>query len=175
MNTLTPLDWGLLASLAISIVVGVMRGLVFELMALAGWVVAYVAAMALSPRVAPYVPIGEPGSTLHHAAAVVLTFVVALLLWGLLARLVRLAIAATPLTVPDRVLGAGFGLLRGLVLLVVVATVVSLTPAVRSPAWRASTGAQWLGVLLEGLRPALPAPIAQALPARQSAGTPRGQ
>ena len=63
----------------------------------------------------------------------------------LLARLVRLIVHATPLTLIDRTLGGVFGLVRALVLLLAVATVVSFTPAVRASSWQASHGAAWLG------------------------------
>ena len=46
-----------------------------------------------------------------------------------------------------------------------VATIVSLTPAQRAPAWQHSQGATWLTTLLTGLKPVLPDAIAQHLPA----------
>ncbi len=162
---LSGLDIGLLVLLGLSVLIGVWRGLIFELMSLAGWVVAYVVAMAFAAQVGPMLPIGEPGSALNHAAAVLLTFMGALIVWSLLARLVRMLIAATPLTVADRLLGAGFGFVRGLVLLMVLATVVSMTPAAQSPWWQQSRGAQWLSVAIQGVRPLLPAEIARWLPA----------
>jgi membrane protein required for colicin V production len=169
MDALGSLGWvdlTLLAVLALSILVGLLRGLVFEVLSLIGWVVAYFAAQWLGPEVAPFVPIGSPGSALNHGAAFALTFVAALIVWGLAARLVRLLISTTPLSVPDRVLGAGFGALRGMVLLLAVATVVALTPAVRSPAWRTSQAAAWLDLMLQELKPVLPDEVAQHLPAR---------
>jgi membrane protein required for colicin V production len=94
-------------------------------------------------------------------AAFALSFLGALVVWALLSRLVRLLIHATPLSLPDRLLGAVFGLLRGLVLLLALATVVALTPASQSPGWRASQGARWLGVALATLKPLLPQPVAR--------------
>jgi len=64
----------------------------------------------------------------------------------------------------DRALGGGFGLLRGAVLLLAVASVVSLTPASRSPAWQQSQGAAWLVAGLQTLKPVLPETFAQRLP-----------
>lgn len=157
-------DWALLAVLVLSVLVGVLRGLVFELMSLAGWVVAYVAAVWFAPQAAPHIPIGTAGSALNHSAALAACFVGTLIVWGLLARLVRMLIAATPLTVPDRILGAAFGALRGGVLLLALATVVALTPAAQSTAWRQSVGAQWLGVAVQGVRPLLPTELARWLP-----------
>ena len=158
-------DWALLAFLALSVATGLWRGLVFEVMSLLGWVVAYVLAQMFSPQVAAELPFGAPGSALHQGVAFAITFVVVLIAWSLVARLVRLAIHATPLTVIDRLLGAGFGLLRGAVLLLAIATLVAFTPAVRSPPWQNSYGAAWLAVVLHGLKPVLPADVARHLPA----------
>jgi membrane protein required for colicin V production len=158
-------DWVLLAVLALSVLVGASRGLIFELMSLAGWLVAYFAAVWFAPEAARHLPVGAPGSGLNHSVALVLCFAAALVLWGLLARLVRMLIKATPLTVPDRLLGAAFGALRGFVVLIVVTTVVALTPAAQSPLWKGSVGAQVLAATVKGLKPLLPAPLAQWLPA----------
>jgi membrane protein required for colicin V production len=155
------LDWSLLAALALSVVVGLVRGFVFECLSLAGWLVAWFAAQWGAPMLAPRLPVGTPGSALQMGAAFALSFLGALLVWALLSRLVRLLIHATPLSLPDRLLGAVFGLLRGLVLLLALATVVALTPASQSPGWRASHGARWLGVALATLKPLLPEPVAR--------------
>lgn len=167
MNPLAALGWvdlTLLAVLALSVVVGLWRGLVFELMALAGWLVAYVAAQLGSPQVAVRLPVGEPGSALQQGAGFALTFLGVLIGWMVLARLLRLMIQATPLTLIDRVLGAGFGLLRGAVLLLAVSTVVAFTPAAHSQPWQDSVGAAWLGAALQGLKPVLPDDVARHLP-----------
>ena len=93
-----------------------------------------------------------------------LCFVAILIVWTLLARLVRLLLHATPLSVPDRLLGAGFGLLRGSVLLLAVAMLVALTPAAQSPPWQRSEGARWLGIAMLGLKPLLPGELTRHLP-----------
>lgn len=158
-------DWTLLALLALSVLVGLWRGLVFELMSLAGWVVAYVAAQVWSPEVAGWLPIGVRGSALNQAAGFVATFLGVLIAWTLAARLLRLVIHATPLTLIDRSLGAAFGLMRGAVLLLALATVVAFTPAARAQAWQDSQGAALLRQALQGLKPVLPAEVARHLPA----------
>jgi membrane protein required for colicin V production len=168
VNTLAALGWvdgSLLAVLAVSVVVGLWRGLVFELLSLVGWVASYVAAQVWSPAVALRLPVGAPGSALNQGAGFALTFLGVLIAWMLAARLVRLLIHATPLTLLDRVLGAGFGLLRGAVLLLALATVVAFTPASRTQPWQDSVGAAWLGAALQGLKPVLPLEVARHLPA----------
>jgi len=163
MDAIGWVDWVLLAVLLASIVVGLVRGLVFEVLSLLGWVAAYVAAQLFSGDLAPHLPIGAAGSALNQGASFAITFLLALIVWMLLARLVRLLVHATPLTLIDRTLGGVFGLARALVLMLAVATVVSFTPAVRASSWQASHGAAWLGALLLGLKPVLPPAVARHL------------
>jgi membrane protein required for colicin V production len=165
LRALSAVDGCLLAVLAFSMVLGLWRGLVFESLSLAGWIVAWLGARWAAPLLAPRLPLGKPGSALNAALALALCFVAALLAWALLSRLIRLLIRATPLSLPDRLLGAGFGLLRGLVLLLAAAAIVALTPAAQSALWRQSQGARWLGQALQALKPFLPEPAARLLPA----------
>ncbi len=162
---LTGLDWVMLAVLALSLLVGLVRGLVFEALSLAGWVVAWFAAQWAAPLLAPSLPLGTPGTAVNHGAALALSFLAALIAWALLARLVRMLVHATPLSVVDRLLGAGFGILRGLVILLAVASVVAMTPAVNAAAWKASQGAHILSKTLQALKPLLPEAAARLLPA----------
>jgi len=165
LSALGWVDATLLAVLLLSMVVGLVRGFVFECLSLAGWLVAWLGAQWASPQLAPYLPVGAPGSGLNLGAAFIVAFVAALVVWSLLARLIRMLIHATPLSLPDRLLGAGFGLLRGGVLLLAVASAVLLTPAAQSQGWRASHGARWLGLTLQALKPLLPDSAARLLPA----------
>jgi membrane protein required for colicin V production len=158
-------DIVLASVLGLSVVVGLVRGFVFEVLSLLGWFAAYFAAQWFAPELAPHIPVGKPGTAINHAAAFAAIFVAALLAWALGSRLLRMLIHATPLSLPDRLLGAVFGLLRGLVLLMAAATVISLTPLMKPQAWQASQGAQWLLVALDGLRPVLPPQLLQHLPA----------
>ncbi|MFO1330505.1 MAG: CvpA family protein [Rubrivivax sp.] len=164
MPELPWIDVVLLTVLAVSVVVGIVRGFVFEVMSLAGWLVAWFGAPYAGRELAPHLPVGAPGSAANMGASVVLCFVAILLVWALLARLVRLLLHATPLSVPDRLLGAGFGLLRGGVLLLAVATLVALTPVSQSAPWQRSEGARWLGIAMRGLEPLLPGELTRHLP-----------
>jgi membrane protein required for colicin V production len=145
----------------VSVAVGLIRGFVFEVLSVAGWFAAYFGAQWLAPSVAPVLPLGAPGSPLNHGLAFAVGFVLCLLVWALVSRLVRVVVQATPLSGPDRLLGAGFGLLRGAVILLAVATLVGLTPLADSTAWRQSHASAWLSAALEGLKPLLPDELAR--------------
>src|SRR5436305_12056059 len=137
-------DWAMLAVLVVSFIVGAWRGLVFEVLAILGWFVAFFVAQWSWPWLAAHLPVGTPGSLLNHAVSFACAFLAALILWGVRSRIVRRLVRATPLAPADRLLGAAFGLLRGVLVLLVVAAVIGYTPAARSADWRASSGAVWL-------------------------------
>lgn len=164
MDQLGWVDWVFLGILLLSILVGLIRGLVFEVLSLLGWVAAYVAAQWLAPELAPHLPVGAAGSAVNHAAAFVVIFIAALIVWSLLARLVRMVIHATPLSLVDRALGATFGMARALIVMLAITTVVMLTSLAKTSAWQQSRGAVWLNGALHGIKPVLPPQIAEHLP-----------
>jgi membrane protein required for colicin V production len=149
-------DLALLTVLAVSVLVGLWRGLVFEIVSLLGWLVAFVIANSAGPFLADEMPFGDPASPLRLWAAYLVVFVLVLVACTLLARMLRALISATPLSVIDRLLGGLFGVVRGALVLVIVATLVTLSPFAHSSSWQNSHGSLWLGLALEGLKPVLP-------------------
>jgi membrane protein required for colicin V production len=158
------IDWAMLAALLLSVGIGLVRGLLLEVAMLVGWLVAYFAAHWFGADLAPHLPVGSPGSGLNRAAAFALVFIGALIVWALLARLVRMLVHATPLSVVDRIGGGAFGVLRGSLLLLAVATLVAFTPAAQSPLWQASTGARWAVETVEFIKPLLPPDLREWFP-----------
>ena len=154
-------DIAMCAFLALSVIVGLMRGVVFELLSLTGWFAAYFAARWFAPLVLPYIQVGAPGSNLNLGIALVSVFIAALVIWSLVARLVRMLIRATPLSALDRLLGSVFGLLRGVLVLMVVVLVVGVTPAAKSAGWHRSHGAVWLNAAVQEVKPWLPFQVIQ--------------
>jgi membrane protein required for colicin V production len=166
LNTLSMwLDILLGLTVLISMGIGVMRGLLFEMLSALGWIVAYFAAQWLAPYLVAYIPSAISGAGLRHGVAFGVTFIAVLLGWSLISRALRMLIRGSPMSGTDRLLGAGFGLARGVVLLLVLATLIRLTPLVEAPAWRQSTAATWLEAALRGLKPVLPSEISRHLPA----------
>ena len=106
-------DLAMLLMLGASLVVGGVRGLLYEVLSLAGWLVAYVAARWLGPSMAPLLPVGAPGSSVNLGAAMVTSFIGTLLIWALVTWFLQKLVQASPLKPVDRALGAVFGLTRG--------------------------------------------------------------
>jgi membrane protein required for colicin V production len=148
-------DAVMLAVIVVSALLGAMRGLTLEVLSLAGWVVAWFAGLWLGPPLAPHLPIGSMGSALNGVAAFACAFLLVLVLWGLVARVVSALVGRTLLRPLDRGLGAVFGVLRGLVALLAIATLFAFTPLGTAQAWRDSVGAVWLNAVLRELVPLL--------------------
>lgn len=151
---LSVMDWAALAVLLVSIAVGLWRGLVLELMSLAGWVVAYFGAPWLAPLLLPWIRVSQ--AEWKGMAAVVLAFVLILIVCSLLARLIRLLIHATPLVWMDRALGGLFGIVRGVLLLLLLTVLIGFTPLRQHPFWTESTVRPLLHGTLNAAAPLLP-------------------
>ncbi len=158
------LDWIFLAVIALSATVGVVRGLVTEVLSLLSWVMAFVLAQRMAPTVAQWVPMGGASETMRYAGGFLLAFFAALLVGSLAIFLINKAMAVAGLRPIDRVLGAGFGSARGAVLLLVVTVVVHMTPLRQADWWLAARGPRLAEAALTGLKPLLPPEFAKFLP-----------
>ena len=156
-------DGLLLFVLLLSAVVGMWRGLVYEVLSLMVWVAAFLLAQAYAGDVARLLPLDGLSAALRIAVAFVLVFVASAFAGGFVAWLVKKMVAAVGLRPIDRVLGGVFGLLRGAVVLLAVAVAVGMTPLQSQQAWQTSAVAQVLGDSLQALRPLLPEPVARYL------------
>jgi membrane protein required for colicin V production len=149
-------DWIFLSVLGFSLLLGAWRGLVYEVLSLLGWVVSFYAAQWFAPQVSELLPIRSASESMRYAAAFVLTFIAALFIWGLLAFLLKKLVQSIGLRPVDRTLGALFGVVRGLVVLLAATVVINMTAFKKSEWWMESRGAPTLTAIVKGLRPALP-------------------
>ena len=150
------LDWIFLGVVLLSTLIGAWRGLVYEVLSLLSWVAAFVLAQWLAADLGHHLPMGNATEPVRHAAAFVLVFIGSLFVLGLLTTLVKKFISAVGLRPVDRILGAAFGALRALVLLLAVTAVVGTLSLKNSPTWRNSSGAQMLMATLKAIGPLLP-------------------
>ena len=157
-------DWILLTVLAASMLVGAWRGLVYEVLSVMGWIAAFLLAQWLAPEVAEKLPMQSSGETLRYAAAFVLVFIASVFAAGLMSALMKRLISAVGLRPVDRILGAVFGLFRGVILLLALSVVVHMTALQESDWWLESKGATMLITMLKGLRPMLPEKFGAFLP-----------
>lgn len=159
------LDWLVIGLLAASVVLGLWRGLVFEVLSVLNWLAAFVVAQWLGPRLAALLPLGEAGEAVRYAAGFVLVFIGALFAGGFLAWVASKLVAAVGLRPVDRMLGGMFGLVRGVVAVLALAIVVHLTGLKGGAWWQESVTAGVATAALRGMKPAVPERFGNYLPA----------
>ena len=158
------LDWVFIATMAASFLLGVWRGLVYEVLSVVSWIAAFVLAEMFAPDVAKMLPMGGSPEAVKYAAAFVLVFIVVVIAGGLLAWLTKKLVEAVGLRPVDRALGAGFGLVRGALLLMAITIVVNMTPMRRGEWWTESKAAALSTAAVKQLKPVLPERFGQYLP-----------
>lgn len=157
-------DWLFVATLVFSMGLGAWRGLVFEVLSVLSWVAAFFLAQWLAPDVAGWLPLGALSEVLRYAAGFVVVLVLTVFAGGLLAFLVKKLMAAVGMGPADRLLGAGFGVVRGVLALLALTVVVGMTPLHTWQPWVQATGPQWATAVLQVLKPVLPQEFGKYLP-----------
>ena len=146
-----------------SLLLGAWRGLVYEVLSLLGWAVSFYAAQWFAPEVASMLPWPTAAEPVRYGAAFVLVFVGVLFAAGLLSALLKKLVDSIGLRPVDRTLGAGFGVLRGLILLLAATLVIEMTALKSSGWWLESSGAQMLMAGLARIKPLLPEQFARVM------------
>lgn len=144
-------DWVLLGVVGASAAVGFWRGLIVELLSLLAWIAAFWLALRFGSDAAELLVGRIASAGARMALAHLLLFVFAVLIGASVTWLVGRLVRATGLSGTDRILGLGFGLLRGIAVVLVLVLVLGFTPMPSDPWWRQSyllpgfeRGAIWL-------------------------------
>lgn len=158
---MTAFDYAVLVILAGSLLLGLWRGLVSEVLALAAWVLAFFAAReAAAPLGALFAQwIARPDW--QYVAGFGVAFLAVLMVVGLVRLALRHLLRAVGLGLADRFLGGIFGVARATVVVVALVLAAGLTAVPRQSWWRDA----WLSPPLEtaalALKPWLPQSVAQ--------------
>ena len=159
---MTGLDYAVILVLVLSIAWGAWRGLVHEVLSLAGWIMAFLAANLLAAPLSETFP-ANMRPEFRVVGAFVLVFVGTLVLTTLLTALVTKFVRVSVLQSLDRWLGALFGLMRGLLVVVALAVIAGLTSLPRQPVWTESATGYSLAQTVIQLKPWLPPALANRL------------
>lgn len=131
-------DWTIIGIIAISSFFSLRRGFMREALSLITWVAAFIVARlfneALTVVLEPY--IDTP--SLRLMASFAILFIATLVVGAVVNNLVAMLVDATGLSGTDRVLGVGFGIARGGLLVVALVAVVGMTPATEDPWYQES-------------------------------------
>ncbi|MCD9087921.1 CvpA family protein [Stenotrophomonas sp. SY1] len=153
------LDLLLLGLIAISALLGLIRGLLATVLGVASWGLAAWAALLYGESAAQFLSAGSPAESGDYIGGYLLVFIGVLLVMALLGMLLRGVVNATVLLKwPDRLLGLGLGTLRGVLLAVLAVFALGFSSMREAPAWRQSVVLPWLQPMADWLREQLPKP-----------------
>jgi len=160
---MTAFDFIAIVVVAISVGFGVWRGLVREVLSLLSWIMAFWLARLFAGVVAGWMPSSWTHQGLRYAIGFIAVMLVSVLVLSLLSMLVVRLVKAAGLTASDRMLGAVFGVLRGLLIVVVLVLVGGMTSEPQEPYWRKALFSKPLQVMALWAKPLLPEDIARRI------------
>ena len=171
------LDYAIIVVMLVSFCIGAWRGAIRETINIVGWVVAFFLAHAFSATLAPYIADWMAESVYRSVVAWIVIFVAVLIFAALLASLLSELVRKLGLSGLDRILGAIVGLLRGALVVIVLALAAGMTKFPESALWKNATLTPQIEVAALYARALLPQSLAsrifyrQAPPAKSAALT----
>jgi membrane protein required for colicin V production len=157
---MTWFDYALIAVVALSALIGIWRGLVREVFALAGWIAAIAVALLLAGEAARLIPPSLATPLVRTVIAFTVLFLVILVVVSIAGLLFTKAVRAVGLGLADRTLGGVFGFARGALILLGIALAAGLTAMSKEPFWREAKLAPPLETAAIAVKPYLPPALA---------------
>jgi membrane protein required for colicin V production len=163
------LDYALLTIVALSALYSVFRGFIREVLSLISWVLAFWVAIKFSPELAEsfsgYIAIPE----IRFIVAFLLIFL-AIMIGGIfISRLIVTLLQVGGLRAFDRLIGAGFGVARGIVIVTVLVLLGSQSPLTAEPAWQHSRMVPYLQRVATWASDRIPLEMLESVSARAHA------
>ncbi|MFZ1246440.1 MAG: CvpA family protein [Azonexus sp.] len=160
---MTGFDYAVIGIVGISLLFGLWRGVVGEVIALLAWIAAIFAAVEFGTPVGRAVFTGLSDPALRTLAGCVAIFVGVLITMSLLSMVVRSMVKALGLSISDRILGMIFGLVRGVLVCMVLVGLGGMTSAPTQPWWRNATLAAPLETIVLATKSWLPDDLAKRI------------
>lgn len=158
---MTWFDYAVIAIIGISILLSIIHGLVREILSLASWVVAFVLAQLFAGEAAAMLPAALEHPALRMLAGFLCVFFAVLIVMTLLAIAISGLIKTAGLGFADRAMGAVFGLVRGVAIVMIAVLVAGLTALPRQAAWRHAMFSEPLVTLANWVKVWLPEDLAK--------------
>ena len=158
---MTIFDYAVLTIIGLSVIFSVMRGMVREVLSILGWVAAFYVARTYTNQLLPMMPANIPTESLRVLAAFLVLFLATLLLASLLAIAISAIFKKIGLGWLNRLLGAVFGVVRGLLIVCVVVFLAGFTEAPKDARWRNAMFSAPIEALVISMLPWIPDSIAK--------------
>jgi membrane protein required for colicin V production len=156
-------DYAVIGIVALSLVLGLWRGVVSELIALAAWVLAVMAALEFGGEAGGFLFFKIADPAIRALAGCALVFVVVLVAMSLVRLAVHSMVKALGLSLSDRLLGMFFGVARGVLVVMALVAAGGLTSAPQQPWWKQAALAPPLETAVLAAKPWLPDDLAKRI------------
>lgn len=131
---MTGFDFAVIAILLVSLLFGLWRGLLYEVLSLLGWPLAFMSSNMYAEGIARHLPIQS--DMLRTTGSYVVVFIVVMIAWGVLVWALCKLLKAVGLGQLDKMLGGLFGVLRGLLVVLAAVWLSGVTDIPERPFWR---------------------------------------
>ncbi|MBE7522520.1 MAG: CvpA family protein [Burkholderiales bacterium] len=160
---MTWLDFGAFLVVALSVLFAYARGVIRSLIGTAAWLVGFVVALGFAPLIGAQLPEVKEAPAVPYVIAFVLVFVLAIVAGALVAWPLRAIVRKAGMGFLDAALGATFGFVRGIAIVVAFALVAGAIGWAQRDWWQNAFLSPSLGAAALGLRPWLPHAWAERL------------
>jgi len=161
---MTGFDIAVIVVVLLSALLGLWRGVIREVFALAAWIAAIVCMFLFGSRVAQMLPLLQLSAEtawLRSLAGYALVFIGVFVLLSVIGFVFSKLVKAVGLSFVDRALGMVFGVLRGVLIVVLLVLVAGATSLPSFAWWRDSVTAKPLATFAAILRSKLPDDLAK--------------
>lgn len=131
-------DWAIIAIVTISGLFSLRGGFIKEALSLITWVAAFIVARLFAPSLSTLLEDFLQTPSVRIGAAFILLFVATLMVGAVINNLIAMLVQATGLSSTDRILGVGFGIIRGGLIIVVITALLVRSPVVQDSWWNES-------------------------------------
>ena len=153
IQSITTLDWLIIAVVVLSTLLSLKRGFVKEVMSLVTWVVAFIVAVKFTSPLQSLLVDQVQNDQIRYIVAFIALFIATLVIGALVNFMLGSLVQATGLSSTDRVIGMLFGFVRGALIVVAFISLLSLSPAIeKSDMWKSSQLVPQLVVLKDWVR-----------------------
>jgi membrane protein required for colicin V production len=160
---MTFFDYAALGVVAVSLLIGGWRGVVSEILALLAWIAAFLAARTWAGLAGDWLAAEMAEPLGRQVVGFIAVFVAVLILFALARWLLSLLLKVVGLRPLDRVLGALFGIARGVLIVWLAVLLGGMTPLPQEKWWRQAVLSPPLETAVLAAKPLLPSELSKRI------------
>lgn len=160
---MTLFDWAVILVVGLSSLLGLLRGAVREVLALAGWVIAFLVAREYGLAFSAMLKSLVANDSIRLALAFASLFFATLVLMALLRMTVTELVKKIGLGGADKFFGLVIGMARGVLIVLVIVMLAGMTELPQQPDWKKAYSSRWFEIMVENLKPWLPEGLAKRI------------